>query len=106
MVSLDHRSQPATVTSATGRTVAYDLAQMTDDARASWLAVYELGVRDGWQLGFTAAEEELAEIQRRAHAQVQAAARAVPYDVLAGRRGEPARAARQRELLRERGIAS
>lgn len=105
MVSLDHRRQPATVTSSTGRTVAYDLTAMTEDARASWLAVYELGVRDGWARGYEAAEADAAEVHRRAHAVVQAAARDLPYDALAERRGESDRAERQRATLRERGIA-
>ena len=105
MVTLEQRQQPATVTSAAGRTVAYNLADMTPDARASWLAVYELGCRDGYARGYEAAEADLAAIQRRAHAVVQQAARAVPYDVLCERRGEHARAERQRAILRERGIA-
>lgn len=93
------------VTTATGRILGFDLAAMTDDTRASFLAVYELGCRDGWARGYAAAEEDLAEIQRRAHAVVQSAARTDPLDVLAERRGEPHRAERHRQTLRERGIA-
>lgn len=95
-----------TVTTYTGRTLEFDLAQMTPDARASFLAVFQLGAEAGWHDGYRAAEEDLAAIQRRAYAVVQAAARTEPFDALAERRGEPARAARQRELLRDRGIAS
>jgi len=98
MVTLDQRHQPATVTGATGRTVAYDLAEMTPDARASWLAVYELGCRDGYARGYAAAEVDLAAIQRRAHATVQDIARGLPYDVLCERRGEHDRAERQRAI--------
>lgn len=94
-----------TTTTATGRVLAFDLATMTDDARAAWLAVYELGVRDGWARGYQAAEDELAAIQRRAHVVAREAARGEPYDVLADRRGEHSRAERYRQLMRDRGIA-
>ncbi|PYF99252.1 hypothetical protein SAMN05216184_108134 [Georgenia satyanarayanai] len=105
MVTLEQRQQPATVTSATGRTVAYDLGTMSDDARASWMAVYELGMQAGWQMGYDAAEADLSAIQRRAHATVQDVARGLPYDVLCERRGERHRAERQRQTLKERGVA-
>lgn len=94
-----------TVETFTGRVLSFDLDKMTDDARASWLAVYELGARDGWHLGYAAAEEDMAALWRRAHGIAQEAARGVPYDVLADRRGEHDRAERQRAILRERGIA-
>lgn len=86
MNGLEMRAQPATVTSATGRTVAYDLASMTDDARASWLAVYELGARDGWARGYEAAEEDMAALWRQAHATVQAIAKQPTHDELTARR--------------------
>lgn len=95
-----------TVTTYTGRTLEFDLAQMTPDARASFLAVFQLGAEAGWHDGYRAAEEDLAAIQRRAHAVVQAAARSLPYDALAERRGEHHRAERQRELLRQQGVTA
>lgn len=105
MVTLDQRQQPATITGATGRTVAYDLAAMTPDARASWMAVYELGARDGWERGYQAAEDDMATLWRRARDVVQSIAQTPPYDLLAERRGEQHRAERQRQTLKERGIA-
>lgn len=105
MVTLDQRQQPATVTGSTGRTVAYDLGAMSDDARASWMAVWELGLTEGWNRGYQAAEDDMAARWRHAHAVTQAVAQTTPYDVLADRRGEHDRAERQREILRERGIA-
>lgn len=94
-----------TLTTYTGRVLEFDLNRMTDDARASWLAVYELGARDGWQRGYEAAEADLAAVQARAHASVQQAARTPSYDELCDRRGEHERAERQRAILHERGIA-
>lgn len=99
------RHAPAHITPATGRVLAFDLADMDDQARASWLAVYELGARDGWARGYQAAEDDLAAIQRRAHDVVQALAKNSTYDALADRRGDHARAERQRAILHERGIA-
>lgn len=93
------------VTTATGQRIEFDLAGMPANAQAAWLAVYELGVRDGWSRGYAAAEAEFAELHRRAHAVVHEAAGREPYDVLADRRGDHRRAHRQRELLAERGIA-
>lgn len=94
-----------TITTAAGRVLEFDLNRMTDDARASWLSVYELGLRDGWARGYEAAEADLAAVQARAHASVQQAARTPSYDELCDRRGEHERAERQRAILHERGIA-
>lgn len=104
MTTIEQRTALAAVETGAGKILAFDLNAMTDDARASWLAVYELGCRDGFTRGYEAAEKDAAEIHRRAHAVVQAIAERDPYDVLAERRGEHRRAERQRQLMRERGV--
>lgn len=102
---VEQRHGPATITTHTDRVLEFDLTQMTDEARASWLAVYELGVRDGWARGYEAAEDDMAAHWARAHAIIQAAARHEPYDVLADRRGEHTRAQQHRTLLQALGVA-
>lgn len=80
------RNAPTRTATYTGRVLNFDLATMTDDARASWLAVYELGVRDGWGRGYQAAEDDMATQWRRAHAVVQQAAKHPTHDELTARR--------------------
>jgi hypothetical protein len=70
----------------------------------AWLAVYELGCRDGHARGYAAAEAEFAARHRAAHAAVQHIARQPGYLELCERRGEPDRALAHRNLLAERGI--
>jgi len=69
------------------------------------VAGYDRGRSDGYDVALAEAEADLDQwrdgIVRRASA---LAAAAVPFAELAERRGQPERAARQRELLRERGV--
>lgn len=84
------------------------LQNMTHTARAVWLEAYELGSTEGWQRGYEAAEADLAALQRRAYAVVKNAAHrdSLPFDQMCERRGEHARAERQRQLLTERGVTA
>lgn len=114
MTNLRQRQEPATVTTATGRVLGFELAQMTEDARASWLAVYELGCRDGWERGYAAAEVDMAALWHQAHATVEHFAKQPTRDELATareRRLEEYQAAVRegrlhRHIVGERGIGA
>lgn len=80
------------------------IQNMTPRARGIWLEAYELGAAEGWRRGYGAAEADLAALQRQAHAVVQQAARGIPYAQLCERRGEHARAQRQRQILQDRKV--
>jgi len=81
---------------AVGRTLGY---------ADGHVAGYDKGTADGHEQALAEAEADLDSwrdaMVRRASA---LAAAAVPYDQLAERRGQPERAARQRELLRANGV--
>ena len=68
-----------------------------------WASGYARGLEDGRRQ----AEADMAATWAETARRVQALAKdtAAPYDALAERRGEHDRAERQREILRERGVA-
>ncbi|QOR69138.1 hypothetical protein IM660_10365 [Ruania alkalisoli] len=82
------------------------LASMTPRAQTIALAYYSAGVLRGIEIGRGHAEDEQAELDRRAAAVVAVAADGVPLDVLAERRGEHAHAERVRDRLRRNGVVA
>lgn len=83
----------------------FDLARMTPEARALWLSAYEVGYGQGIDAGRRQLEAEWRGSMEVSAAIARQVAASVPFDELAERRGQPARAERQRDLLRERGVA-
>ena len=91
-----------------------DLATVSPQVRAAYLRGYETGwmhSRDAYELSYEQQMTDLAahyvrmihlneEIERNLASTV----RSQPFDVMADRRGQHERAARQRHLLRERGV--
>ena len=76
---------------------------MTEN-EAAW---YASGLDAGIELGRRQAEAELDAVWNATARRVQALGKpeSVPYDQIAERRGEHRRAERQRQILRERGVA-
>lgn len=67
---------------------------------------YGLGYADGLEAGRRQLEAEWTDLHAAAAAVARRAAAREPFDVLAERRGDRARAERQRELLRARGVVA
>ena len=82
-----------------------DLSEMTPRAQAIALAYYEAGACDGWVRGWDAAHADEAARWAAMARDIRARANVPEYAVLAERRGQPERAARQRQILAERGVA-
>ena len=80
------------------------LAELSPSATELALAYYEAGLEHGYQLGYRQAEADYDEAGAAFARLVRRAAKDPPYDELCERRGEPAMAERQRDLLRERGL--
>ena len=80
------------------------LAELSPSATELALAYYEAGLEHGYQLGYRQAEADYDEAGAAFARLVRRAAAGPQYDELCDRRGEPARAERQRDLLRERGL--
>lgn len=74
----------------------------TDDEVIAW---YEAGVVHGIEMGRRQVEEEWRDTMEVSAAIARMIAGATPFAELCEQRGEPERAAAQRQLLRERGIA-
>jgi len=82
-----------------------DLAAVNPQIRAAYLRAYEIGYLEGIEAGRRQVEAELAAEWAALRAEVLPRIRqGVPYADLAERRGQHDRAARQRHLLRERGV--
>lgn len=80
------------------------LPQMNARGRRVALSYYEAGVLAGIGVGRAQAESEMAALWHRAHGIVQDASRQPGFAELARRRGEPHRAERAEQLLRDRGV--
>jgi len=80
------------------------LESMPANARAVCLAWYQAGVEEGVRMGRQQVEDEWHGSLEVSAAIARQVAAQEPYSVLAKRRGQPERAARQRALLRERGV--
>lgn len=80
------------------------LAQMNERGRRIAEAYIEAGYRMGWGAGYRAAEDEFAELHRRAHDVVQTIASRPAFAQLAEARGEPQRAGEHLADLVRRGV--
>ncbi|HLS13156.1 MAG TPA: hypothetical protein VK095_01440 [Beutenbergiaceae bacterium] len=81
------------------------LAQMNARGQRIATAYYESGVLAGIQIGRAQVETEQAALWAEVAQHVRSLAKVPAFDVLAERRGEPERAAAQRRVLADRGIA-
>lgn len=80
------------------------LHELSPRGREIVLDYYASGYAAGLEAGRRQLEDEWDGRMEASAAVARMIAASVPYDELALRRGEPARAARQRQILAERGI--
>lgn len=83
-----------------------DLAKASPDTRAAFLEVYEIGFLDGVSAGRRELEAEWRGRMEVSAAIARFIATQPSYAELAERRGQPERAARQRQILAERGVSA
>ena len=81
------------------------LTEMTASATAVALEYFEAGRAEGWVAGYAAAVRDRDALHAQGRAVAQWVARRPSYADLCEMRGEPERAALQRDLLTARGIA-